>query len=198
MTHRDVVELLPWYANGTLRPGQRQDLESHLKDCPECSRELDELRTLQSSVASAAEHAPEPSPFLFTRALARVEEYERDKARRRWWQLSPGLARAVIAAQFVVILVAGGLLLHRERQFATMSGPPAGTASGPRIVLGFQEGVPEQTMRQVIRGLNGNIVAGPSALGLYTIELPPNRDVDQLLDQLRQNRGVIRLAALQP
>jgi hypothetical protein len=198
MTHRDFVELLPWYANGTLRLGQRQDLESHLKDCPECSRELDELRTLQSSVAGAAKNAPEPSPFLFTRALVRVEEYEREKARRRWWQVSPGLTRAVIAAQFAVILLAGGLLLYRERQFATLSGPAAGTASGPRIVLGFQEGVPEQTMRQVIRGLKGNIVAGPSALGLYTIELPRNRDVDQLLDQLRQNRGVIRLAALQP
>jgi anti-sigma factor RsiW len=198
MTHREVIELLPWHANGTLQPGQRQELESHLKDCPECKRELDELRALQSSVAGAAENVPEPSPFLFTRALARVEEYEREKARRRWWQLSPRLAGAVIAAQFALILLTGGLLMQRERQFAALSGPAVGTVSGPRIVLGFQEGVSEQTMRQTIRGLNGNVVAGPSALGLYTVELPRDRDVDRTLEQLRQDRGTIRLAALQP
>ena len=53
-------------------------------------------------------------------------------------------------------------------------------------------------MRQVVRGLSGTIVAGPSALGLYTVELPPGCDVDRVLDQLRQNSAVVRLAAAQP
>ena len=82
------------------------------------ARELDELRALES--AAAAEPVPEPSPFLFTRALARVEEYERHRARRHWWQLSPALAATVIAAQFVLILFAAALLVNRQRQFESL------------------------------------------------------------------------------
>ena len=161
------------------------------------ARELDELRALES--VAAAEPVPEPSPFLFTRALARVEEYERHRARRHWWQLSPALAATVIAAQFVLILFAAALLVNRQRQFESLAAellvePPR----APRIVLGFQDGVSEQTVRQVVRGLSGTIVAGPSALGLYTVELPPGCDVDRVLDQLRQNSAVVRLPAAQP
>ena len=137
--------------------------------------------------------APEPSPFQFTRALARVEEYEREKSRPRWWQVSARFARVAMAAQFLVILVLGSLLF-RERLFVTASGPSA----GPRIVLGFQAGVAEETVRQVVQEIHGNIVGGPSALGLYTIETQQkdSQAIHKLIEDLRRNERVIRIVAL--
>ena len=75
MNHQQVMELLPWYVNATLQPEERTQVEAHLKGCQECARELEQALELQHAVSG--DPAPEPSPFQFTRALARVEEYER-------------------------------------------------------------------------------------------------------------------------
>lgn len=187
MTHQESIELLPWYVNGTLKPQERARLESHLKDCVECQRELQRTQSLSAAVVETAERVPEPPPFLFTRAAARVEEYEREKAGRRWW-----FARAVMVAQFALILSLGAVLLNRERVFTTASGTSRGS-----IMVVFQDGVSEQTLRRVVLDMRGSIVSGPSALGLYSIQVPRSEDVDKLLENLRQNHGVIRFAARQ-
>ena len=195
MSHQEIFELLPWYLNGTLKPDERLRVETHLRDCGECSREFEQVRALRETVVEAGNQTPEPSPFLFTRALARVEEYEREKARPRWWQFSPRLLRAVMLAQCLAILVLGGWLV-RERGFLTATGPSAGS----RIVLGFQDGVPEQAMRQVLLEIRGNIVSGPSALGLYTVQMPGQdaEALNRLLEKLRRNQRIIRVAAIAP
>lgn len=44
MNHDTTRELLPWLLNGTLEPQEREDLRTHLKDCEDCRRELEETR----------------------------------------------------------------------------------------------------------------------------------------------------------
>jgi anti-sigma factor RsiW len=194
MNHQQVMELLPWYVNATLKSEERLQLEAHLKECSDCAHELEQALELQQAVR--AEAVPEPSAFQFTRALARVEEYEQEKASSRWWQAVPRFARLAMVAQLVMILALGGLLMRPRGDFTTATPPSAGA----RIVLGFQDGVTEQTVRQVVQEIRGNIVAGPSALGLYTIETP-GEDAEALgktIQKLRQNQRVIRVAALAP
>ena len=92
-----------------------------------------------------------------------------------------------------MILALGGLLLRRGSDSTTATGP----SPGPRIAIGFQDGVTEETVRQVVQEMRGEIVGGPSALGLYTIRTP-EQDLEKLVEKLQQNRRVIRIAALAP
>jgi anti-sigma factor RsiW len=48
MRHRKLQELIGAYADGELRAADRSRVEEHLKDCPECRRDLAFLRKIDS------------------------------------------------------------------------------------------------------------------------------------------------------
>lgn len=48
-------DLLPWYFNKTLSEDEAKKVEAHLKECPECQKELEELRWLSSGVKELGE-----------------------------------------------------------------------------------------------------------------------------------------------
>ena len=43
-----IFELLPWYVNGSLSTEETRKVEAHLKDCPTCQKELQEIKSLSS------------------------------------------------------------------------------------------------------------------------------------------------------
>ena len=45
-----LKSLLPWYLNRTLSAEEAKKVEAHLKECPKCQKELEELRWLSSGV----------------------------------------------------------------------------------------------------------------------------------------------------
>lgn len=215
MKHRDVVELLPWYANETLEEREREAVEAHLEGCASCDRELSEVKALRGALLELDEAPPEPSPALLNRALAEIDRYERERQRPirsiermkdllfGWWQPLPAFARVTVAAQFVLLVGMAGLLLKQrdaESEFRTASQPTDASRArrGLRLLLGFQPGISEEAMRRVILELHGEIVSGPSPLGLYTVEVPIARDrrgeAEKLLQRLRENLQVIRFA----
>jgi anti-sigma-K factor RskA len=71
MNHEDYKEMLPLYCLGTVEKGEARTLEVHLKNCAECSAELDDWRDTTSALAFAAEPA-EPAPELRSRILESV------------------------------------------------------------------------------------------------------------------------------
>lgn len=224
MNHREISELLPWYANETLEAEERGAIAAHLRDCSECRRDLQGLGEIAQAARELAAEAPEPSGLLLRRTMDRIESYESGKTRKRFqlselfdrfasslaggWAPLPALARAAIVAQFLLLAGLTAFVLSRSGE-----APGLGTAGGPsedrpaagpkaRILVGFQEKLPEETLRQTILGFHGEIVAGPSALGLYTIEVPmrPERteEVDRLLKDLRRRKDVVRFAEAVP
>ena len=44
--HRTVMELLPWYVNGTLPEAERRSVERHLRECLPCRAALKDERRL--------------------------------------------------------------------------------------------------------------------------------------------------------
>jgi len=50
-----LKDLLPWYLNKTLPEDEAKKVESHLKECPECQRELEEIKLLSSAVKEHSE-----------------------------------------------------------------------------------------------------------------------------------------------
>jgi hypothetical protein len=204
MTHQESLNLLPWYA--TLDDKQRREMDLHIKGCSECARDLAEIQSMRATIAPL-EEVPEPSPFLLQRALARIDEYEREKAETRagsrfwnWWRLAPHTARVLIAVQALLVFGLGvGVLYYQQRaeEYETLAGKqPA--ATGSRIRVAFQSGVSEEALRETIRSVNGIVVDGPSALGIYTLRIPEGSEVDKVVAELAANTRVIRFAQKEP
>lgn len=224
MTHRDIFTLLPWYLNETLTPQERRSVEAHMADCPACRKELGRLKVLRTGVAELNEAIPAPSPDLLARALRDVEAFELEKTKRRhrpageiqsmttrleafltsWWRPIPVFARVAIAIQLVLVVGMGGMIvsvLNRPAPFMTLVGPPSSTErpeGRARLVIGFQPGATDAEIRRTLQEIRGVIVHGPSALGLYTVELPFGSDqpleIDRTIELLKKNREIVRFA----
>jgi hypothetical protein len=216
MTHQEVIELLPWYVNATLSEPERRDVNEHLASCTPCQAELEQLNAVQLAVVESAEELPAPSESRLKQAMAQIDELERARqpARARsasWWSVlkdrvgdallgwcgpMPNFARAVVAAQFLLIVgLAGGLGYSLwNRQFSTLSGTAQNTG-GAKIAVRFNESITEAQLRQLLKEIRGKIVDGPSALGIYTIEVPippeETAEIDGLLQSLRSKQQVV-------
>ncbi len=122
---------------------------------------------------------------------------------------APPLIRGALAAQLLLVVGLAGFLLWRPAAEPQPGQPPAApaiyrtlsdpeTAARPptspdtpgtpgilvRVV--FADGATEKEIRDLLLSLRGQIVSGPSALGVYTVEVPAGPDpLDRVLANLR-------------
>ena len=207
MTPEEFEELLPWYATRTLEPEEMRAVDEHLSRSPEARAELAKFRALHEVVQDTRDE-PEFNPGLVNDALARIDVYERERAEAAegrglvgWlrrnlvpaWEATPSLARTALAAQFALMLALGGALLLPEREGFTTVGGSTGSEA-PQIAVGFTAETREAELREVVASLDATIVGGPSALGLYTLELPEDADPDAVIEALRARENRIRYA----
>lgn len=93
---------------------------------------------------------------------------------RLQWSLTPPLARVAIGAQFALVM---GLVVAltlgdgagqgtEETGFEVVSGEVAGD-----FTIAFTPAATEQQIRRLLTDNGAGIVAGPSALGIYTLEI---------------------------
>jgi len=227
MNHQEIIELLPWYVNATLSQAEREIVETHLHGCAECTGEVRSLVAMRKAVVALEDQAPEPSQFLLNRALAEIEDYERTRPqeestkagkpgsfrdrvrafRESWWPATPVFARFAMAGQLALILVVGTLAVyqynHPQIVYRVASGPSGANAGATqaqgRLSVRFNEKASERQIRQALSEVHATIVDGPSAQGLYTVQLPiaPDQtdELDKAAQKLLQNRRVVTFAA---
>ena len=214
--HRRVWDLLPWYANGTLLDAERRTVETHLAECPRCREEAVACQRLGEVIGQTEEAAPVAHPARLARLMERIDDEERGgrhgwrRALLAPWQglaallrATPPLARGALMVQLVSLVALTGLLLPSWRSSAgwkpalpapapayrtlSESAPaPAAPGTVERLRLVFAEGTTEQEVRNLLLGIRGQIVAGPSALGVYTVEVPAGPDpLEKVLAHLR-------------
>jgi anti-sigma factor RsiW len=207
-SHADVDELLPWYANGTLASDEREAVERHLDQCTRCQNELTLLREVASTAREAVAAVP-AVPDRLSETFARIDQWERSKAPSLSSRIAaffdtllhPPSVRWALAAQFVVILALGGVMLLRPgSSYTTLSGGSTGTAAGARLTVTFQPAATADAIRAALRAVDANVVSGPSAAGVYVVEVPTTNAaaVDTAIDTLRANSSVINFVERQP
>lgn len=186
--HARIWDLIPWYVNGSLPAGERQAVEDHLALCSRCREEERFCRMTAEALQQAGEMAPSPHPVQLARVMARLDEAEGKPGRlrrllaglRSWQPATP--ARAMLVAQLAIILLLGGLVVWQNRQptapavYKTLSDSEAPLAGAARIRVLFAEDATERQIRELLLGVHGEIVGGPSAIGAYTLEVPPGGD----------------------
>ncbi|MDX3663323.1 zf-HC2 domain-containing protein [Streptomyces sp. ID05-26A] len=107
MTTQHDPQLLGAYVLGALDEQEVREMDQHLASCPECKRELEELRDMEAFLGEVPPEAmldgpPEGGDMLLQRTLRQVRAERGGVARRR--QFAIGAAAAVVAA---VVLGAG-------------------------------------------------------------------------------------------
>ncbi|NGY63882.1 anti-sigma factor [Lentzea sp. NEAU-D13] len=101
MTTQHDPQLLGAYVLGALDEQEVHAMDEHLASCPDCTRELDELRAMEAYLGEVPPEAmldgpPEGGDLLLQRTLRQVRSERGGVARRR--QFALGAAAAVVAA----------------------------------------------------------------------------------------------------
>lgn len=190
--HQKVTELLPWYINGTLDSVERQEVEAHLAVCEACRDEWAHCRDLATAVRSTEDIAWAPSREHLSRLMARSDAAEKPPSvTHRWWkrlrtahrsyrtmlQQLPSFVRWGLAAQGALILLLMSIVAWQELfspavLYRTLSDvrQPAPPMQG-QIRVVFADDMTEAEMRALLTSLDGTIINGPSALGVYTVAM---------------------------
>lgn len=213
--HRRLAELVPWYVNGTLEREEHDLVAEHVSTCRECQDAVAQCQTLATAVQSTRVAASTPAPDRLERLLATIDALE-DTAtpqagwRARWhagmeWlrdliQLTPGPVRWGLAVQAALLIAVLGAAvwsgaLSPQAPYHTLAQDTTRPGRQALIHVVFAEDISEREMRTLLGRIQGKIVDGPSAVGLYTVAVPASApdQVAPVLTMLRADPKV-RLA----
>lgn len=209
MTHdlgcpEEVLAAIAWYPDG-LDAERRGAVEAHASDCALCREEISFLREGSVAPAPVVE-----SERVYARVLERIEAYEgraRGSARtvapvRRATLWAPSrAAAALLAAAFVG---AGGMWLGTRSAAPVVyegasAAPEVSAASDQALDVVFRPDASAERVQAALRAIGGEIVSGPTQLGVYRVRLAPSADVSAAASVLRgEGQGVATFAEQAP
>lgn len=175
-------DLLPWYVNDTLDGEERARVERHLAGCAHCRAELELLKAVRGEVR-ALDTVEGPGELARARLLR--EARRTGGARSRWLPLALAASLAVVALQAVVLM---SVWLPQDG-YAPLGAAPAGVV----LQVRFAPEATEREMRAALAAVNGSIVDGPGALGVYRVRLEGVRPEEN--ERIAAALGALRAAA---
>lgn len=180
--HEVVRELLPWYHNDGLDTVQRARVDSHLRECLICTRELRQLRQLHVAMRAPANEQARAQAF---QRLAADIDARQSSWRERLRMLLVGLlAPAPMLATVAVIALCGVMVwngqrstepvsVNAEKQFQTLGRHDrlASRLDQPLLRVVLKDGVSADHRQQWLRSHAAELIDGPSDIGVMTVRL---------------------------
>jgi hypothetical protein len=182
--HAKINRLIPWYVNGTLGEAERLEVKAHLTDCLTCRQAEREARHLQAAVNQQAT-IPLGSDSGLDALYKRIDASSEQQPRR--WQFSAASLRIAAAAAIGLVIAVAAIVSFEPRNdadFTTLASP---AEEGQRIDLIFAGDLDAEDALKIIDSVGGRIVAGPSGIGRYTVELEGRADIERALQRLQQD-----------
>lgn len=205
MTRREIEELLPFYANGTLEAEDRAAVEAALSDDPALRDELAALRVIRDTMQ--AEEVQSPGEFGLARLLREVEGTAQQgapanldsvpRARLRVWQMVAAVALAVGLGTGILGIQGPGEQPGEQPGFELASGD-AEIAAAADFTVGFASEATEGEIRALLQSAGLEIVSGPTALGLYDLALLEGAEAEAALAALQAASVVETVAEVAP
>ncbi|MGR8931785.1 MAG: anti-sigma factor family protein [Gammaproteobacteria bacterium] len=215
--HHQVLMLLPWYINHSLEAAERQQVESHVRRCMSCRRELVQLERLvvevkqASDLDLAAELSFEKVRSTLTgvrqdrelpRAdnvidLAKAKKPDGGITRRKPFERLAVGVRVGLATAATLLLVAVPLLIHLEQKSAdyyTLSAARVESSDTPTLRVVFKTLLPNNEIDALLAQIHGRRVRGPNSVGAYTVNLDNGKDAPTLqaaIEFLRSQHNVM-------
>ena len=185
LPHARAFELLPWLVNGTLAGYERESVEQHVRACIVCRRELKEQQRLHGAVR--ARRTVDVSAEAGFDRLDR--ELDSETRMGRPWRI-----RYATAAPFAVAAAAGLAMLAvllwvtplpdvGATGYETLAASPADAAL---LDVVFADQTTAAQMQALLDDIRGEIVAGPSNLGRYSVRVDQaaGPELDEILETL--------------
>jgi len=158
---RAIEKLIPFQVNGTLEEEDRARVERALEEDAALRDEVVFLEALREGVRASLE-VPQAGEFGLARLRRSVRRERRRAFVARTWRPALALAAGLL------LIVQTFALLDFSRDAARL----AGVASAD-LQVSFAPDAKEQQIRELLRRVDARIVDGPSAAGLYRLELDP-------------------------
>jgi hypothetical protein len=184
LPHTRAFELLPWLINGTLAGAEREAVEQHVRACIVCRRELKEQQRLHASVRArrTADVSAEAGFDRLDGELDTVVGVARPRWRIRYTTAAPfAVATAAGVAVLAILLWFTPLPELNRGDYQTLGTPPADAAL---VDIVFADETTAAQMQDLLDDIDGEIVAGPSRLGRYSVRVANDRTNDDELDKL--------------
>lgn len=182
LPHGRAFELLPWLVNGTLAGTEREAVEEHARACIACRRELKEQQRLYAAVR-ARRTADVSAEAGFEALDGQLDAAASPPWRVRYVRAAPFAIAAAAGIAVLAVLVWFTPLPEMDSQvYSTLATSSAG--DGLLLDIVFAENTTSAEMQQLLDGIGGEIVAGPSNVGRYTVRVGDQRDEAQVRDLL--------------
>jgi hypothetical protein len=189
LAHTRAFELLPWLVNGTLAGPERDAVEQHARACIACRRELKDQQALHA--ATRARRTVDVSAEAGFDRLS--SEIDATPAARRRWQL-----RYATAAPFAVAAAAGVAVLAillwftplpdlDTERYSTLATTPATSETLLDVV--FADTTTAAELQALLDEIGGEIVAGPTSLGRYSVRVAGGQANDAQIRDLLVRLG---------
>lgn len=198
MNHRDAWNLIPWLVNGSIEDAGRERLEEHLACCAGCHAELQAQRALFEAMnAGPRVEAMPPASLqkLWSRIDAEPAPWTRRPPARQPRRKSPALwQRAAAAAAILLLGVTLFAVLQPGRESSTATyrtvTDPATHPPAAAIRAVFAGDMPLAELQGLLQAAGLRIVAGPTASGVYTLQVASGASAAPALEVLRAHAAV--------
>ncbi len=198
-----IDALTPWVLNGTAPVADCERFEQHLIRCDSCRERVEMERTLLSRMRAAEPSTAdkfEQAELAWTRfdrslgtgsattpAAARAPRY------LRWIIAAQAAALLIFALAFVQLSTEQNRAAANYRTVTTPSSSsvPIDARERQLLRLAVDRNLAASTLEQLARDHGAVVIDGPSAQGVVTLELLPERLQQQVIDQLRAIPGIL-------
>lgn len=184
LPHTRAFELLPWLINGTLAGAEREAVEQHVRACIVCRRELKEQQRLHASVRArrTADVSAEAGFDRLDGELDSVATVARPRWRIRYATAAPfAVATAAGVAVLAALLWLTPLPELDRDDYRTLATPPADVAL---VDIVFKDETTAAEMQDLLDAIDGEVVAGPSRLGRYSVRVASDPKNEHHVDKL--------------
>jgi len=186
--------LLPWYVNNSLSLEDKNAFELHMAECGECEHQVLLEKKVQSTVAHQTRVPNTSSTVALNRLFSGIEFDESNsvennksavntKQKKRFYSaMSNYWLKWIIGAQWAAIMVVCGVFFvnkepsqnsgQLEPAYRTLSAnTDAHNVKAARFRVLFSKDAAEGDIRQLLHSIHGDIIAGPTANGVYSIDV---------------------------
>jgi len=218
-SHQESSLLLPWYINKTLNSSESKLVESHLKVCLTCKRELVTLQKFSSAIKT--EDSIKTNGANFTKLIDRINgttvnvaNDSLNSSMKGWQHQSLPIARqrdsralkkryslpkpalAMTAALMLSLIIPRFFIKDNSltNDFHTLSNAEIPVINQNTIRVIFLNDTDKLKVHNLLATVNGYITSGPSAQGEYSIAIKnklTSKNVQRILTELKKNTNVV-------
>ncbi len=191
---KSIPSLIPDYVNGTLSLDNKRIVETAAENDPSIAAEIEIYRSIGTAVKSGTDDY-EPGAMGWARLSKAINQEERNLTSAPkfsvpvsgLWRYAAAILGIVALGQSLLLINQGG---QTDEQSTYITASESITAQNI-LKVAFVATSNEIAIRELLRSVDGNIVSGPSAIGLYELKFSDEKTMSTAREKLAEAKDII-------